>query len=177
MDHILARTQRDVVFHFDRRQQIAELRGELPPDAAIRAAAAANRCRVRPDSPAPARLPRASGSTFSSASRFSLRFVPLAVETAAVAADFSTHAPCDRAQVRRPAARNGTRGQVRESGQRDQNAARQQQRLRGLLKTCFWNSAPRLSSEPVRVTIKPPETEIISAGITVTRPSPMVRTV
>ena len=43
--------------------------------------------------------------------------------------------------------------------------------------TCFWNCAPSLESELARVTIKPPEIEIMSAGITVTRPSPMVRTV
>ena len=46
-----------------------------------------------------------------------------------------------------------------------------------LPKTCFWNSAPSFASELARVTIKPPEIEIISAGITVTSPSPMVSTV
>ena len=46
-----------------------------------------------------------------------------------------------------------------------------------LLNTCFWKSTPSLVSELVRVMIKPPEMEIISAGITVTRPSPMVRMV
>ena len=43
-----------------------------------------------------------------------------------------------------------------------------------LLNTCFWKSSPNLVSELARVTIKPPEMEIISAGITVTKPSPMV---
>ena len=47
----------------------------------------------------------------------------------------------------------------------------------GLLKICFVTSEPSLLSELARVTIRPPETETISAGITVTRPSPMVRTV
>ncbi len=46
-----------------------------------------------------------------------------------------------------------------------------------LPKICRWNSAPRRASELARVTIRPPDIEIISAGITVTRPSPMVRTV
>jgi len=47
----------------------------------------------------------------------------------------------------------------------------------GLLKICFWKSTPNLVSELARVMIKPPEMEIIKAGITVTRPSPMVSTV
>ena len=47
----------------------------------------------------------------------------------------------------------------------------------GLLNTCFFISDPSLLSELARVTIRPPETEIISAGITVTRPSPIVRIV
>ena len=47
----------------------------------------------------------------------------------------------------------------------------------GLPKSCLLKSAPRRSSELARVTIRPPEMEIISAGMTVTRPSPMVSTV
>ena len=43
--------------------------------------------------------------------------------------------------------------------------------------SCLLNSSPSRFSEPARVTIRPPETEIISAGMTVTRPSPIVRTV
>jgi hypothetical protein len=46
-----------------------------------------------------------------------------------------------------------------------------------LPKICLWNSAPRRASLKARVTIRAPEMEIISAGITVTRPSPMVSTV
>ncbi len=46
-----------------------------------------------------------------------------------------------------------------------------------LLNTCRWKSSPNLVSELARVTIKPPEMEIIRAGITVTSPSPMVSTV
>jgi hypothetical protein len=47
----------------------------------------------------------------------------------------------------------------------------------GLPKSCLEKSVPRRSSELARVTIRPPEMEIIRAGMTVTRPSPMVRTV
>ena len=46
-----------------------------------------------------------------------------------------------------------------------------------LPRICLWNSAPRRASLLARVTIRAPEMEIISAGITVTRPSPMVSTV
>jgi hypothetical protein len=46
-----------------------------------------------------------------------------------------------------------------------------------LPKTCRRNSAPRRDVRAGPVTISPPEIEIISAGITVTSPSPMVSTV
>jgi len=44
-------------------------------------------------------------------------------------------------------------------------------------KTCFWKSEPISRSELARVTMRAPEMEIMRAGMTVTRPSPMVRTV
>jgi len=47
----------------------------------------------------------------------------------------------------------------------------------GLPKICLRKSALNRASEPERVMMRPPETEIISAGTTVTRPSPMVSTV
>jgi len=47
----------------------------------------------------------------------------------------------------------------------------------GLPKICLRKSAPSRASEPDRVMTKAPETEIIRAGTTVTRPSPMVSTV
>ena len=62
------------------------------------------------------------------------------------------------------------------SARAHQNAAGQQQRLR-VAEELLAKSAPSRASELARVTIRPPEIEIISAGITVTRPSPMVRTV
>ena len=42
---------------------------------------------------------------------------------------------------------------------------------------CLRNVSDSRDSELDRVTIRPPDTEITSAGITVTRPSPMVRAV
>ena len=60
--------------------------------------------------------------------------------------------------------------------QSDQNAAREQQRLRRAEDLLLKFHSDRFS-ELARVTIMPPEIEIISAGITVTSPSPIVRTV
>ena len=47
----------------------------------------------------------------------------------------------------------------------------------GFRNSCFRKSLVNVASELARVTIRPPDTEIINAGMTVTRPSPIVRTV
>ena len=69
--------------------------------------------------------------------------------------------------------------QFRHAGKRRQRHSTPPASMIGceLPRICLWNSAPSRASLLARVTISAPEMEIISAGMTVTRPSPMVSTV
>ena len=116
------------------------------------------------------------GSTWSSASMFSLAgFSALSVEVLTAASFFR--------RMRQPMAPSpppkARKGMVGKPGNNESATSTPLASSSGsdLPNTWVWNCAPSLESELARVTIKPPEIEIISAGITVTRPSPMVSTV
>ena len=129
-DHVFAAAQREVVGHPHGRQQVAELRGELPADSGD-AAQQRRVLRALHQLTRPRPTSTASGSTFSSASRFSLRRRRLARAPARpiCRASLLPHAASRRT---RPAAQQQERklGQARQGRQRDQDPARQQQRLR-----------------------------------------------
>ena len=75
-----------------------------------------------------------------------------------------------------PIARNGSIGSPGKT-ERTSSTPLERNSGWGLPKICFWTSVPKRSSVLARVTIIPPEMDIMRAGITVTRPSPMVRVV
>ena len=118
-----------------------------------------------------------SGSTRSRSSRFSFGgfgLAPAAVRQQRFAGAFFIRQPT----VPRPApsSRNGIFGSPGNSASATSTPLASSSGC-DAPKICFWNSTPRRFSELARVTIMPPEMEIISAGITVTRPSPIVSTV
>ena len=127
-NHVFARLQRQIVGHAHRREQIAEIARQLPPDAGD----SAQQRRVLPPSTSrtrPSPTSTASGSTRSTASRFSRAGAALVSVTFLASMPALAHPPGRRAHARAQQQERNRR-QARKQRQRHQHAAGQQQRLR-----------------------------------------------
>ncbi len=127
-----------------------------------------------PTSPSPTST--ASGSTLSRVSTFSRagsRSVAAAVTAAAAFAWRILHPRVPRPA---PSSRNGILGRPGKPASATSTPAASSSGC-DRPNTCWRNSSPKRASALARVTISAPEIEIMSAGITVTSPSPMVSTV